>query len=310
MKNDDYLWSGEGEADPDVAELEALLRPLAYGGAESEPAQPRPPALRRAPVRWGLALAAAAAAVLAAGLLGGGGESVLLYDGRDALPIGSMFVAEEGRANELRLGDLGRLRLSDGSRLWIDQLDRDEVVLRLEEGELSAFVREDVRPGLFNVDTPATRCVDLGCAYDLKVDDDGGTFVEVTFGRVAFRNGKDEAFVPAGAVCRAAPGEGAGTPHFPRSDGLLLRALEGYDGADDGSEERFVFASEVAKRATSRVDALPVWHFLQDVDPRVRTTGLHTLDRLVGAPAGIAPEDASAEARAAWREHLWPDPFR
>ncbi len=310
MKNDDYLWSGEGEVDPDVAELEALLRPLAYDGSGPEVKRTRPHLLRRAPLRWGLALAAAAAAALAAGLLGGGAADVPLFDGSDSLAVGSLFVAEAGRANELRLGDLGRLRLTEGSRLWVDQLEQDEVVLRLEEGELSAFVREDVRPGLFNVDTPATRCVDLGCAYDLKVDGDGATFVEVTYGRVAFRNGESEAFVPTGAVCRAAPGEGAGTPHFTRSDELLLRALQGYDGAEGGSEERFVFASEVAKRASERADALPVWHFLQDEDARVRATGLHTLERLVGAPAGLAPGDDSVEARTAWREHLWPDPFR
>jgi len=63
-KPDDYLWDGSGEADPEVAKLEQLLRPLAHDRPMDE-VRMRRPKRRRAPwIVAGIAAIAAAAVLV------------------------------------------------------------------------------------------------------------------------------------------------------------------------------------------------------------------------------------------------------
>lgn len=304
--DDEYLWTGEGRSDPDVARLEQLLEPL--GARRDLP----PPRRARRPHLWFATLLAAAAVLVLLRLRmgdGAAGDWGLFHAGR-GLAVGERFVAETGSLLELRR--LGTLELAPGSELRVDSLAQDEIVLRLERGAMTAFVSADAQPGLFNVDTPATRCVDLGCAYDLTVQADGLTRVEVTLGRVAFRDAEREVFVPAGAVCLAAPGRGAGTPHFIGASATFAKALEEYD-ASEARETRQRLGLELCGLASERTDALPLWHLTQSDDGTVALAAARRLEALVGAPAGVDSDSGApptAEQRAAWREFLWPDPYR
>ena len=70
-------------------------------------------------------------------------------------------------------------------------------------------VRQDIaaiEPQVFQVGTPAGWSIDLGCEYDLAVDDGGAALLEVRTGRVAFRAAGREVIVPRGFGCRTAPG--------------------------------------------------------------------------------------------------------
>jgi hypothetical protein len=318
-KNDEYLWSGEGPIDADVARLEELLKPLGWrGGSAGGRAAGERRESAAGPRRWhwlaaGTLLAAACALLVF--LLNRGSipaPGPRLVHGSRALAPGTLFVAEDEGRSTLRLEQLGTLQVEQGSRLWVDRLQEDLVVLRLERGELSALVSVGARPGLFNIDTPATRCVDLGCAYDLTVEESGDTLVRVTLGRVAFQNGGAEAFVPAGALCRASRTRGAGTPFFPASSPELRATLADFDAAVEAPERRRL-AARVCELALQRVDALPLWHLLQADDGTISAAAAQRLAVLAGAPVRLELEPGMRlddTQRGEWREFLWPDPYR
>jgi len=326
MKNEEYLWDRSGKRDDDVARLEQIMAPLAWSDDEPRRApglsadDPRPAPLARSGSRlWiGLASVAAAAALVLMFVQMNSGRSesnsdvLSLRVGGETLLPGALYEARDGEDNELRLGEVGWLDLAAGSRLRVDQLDSEEVVLHLERGELSAFISPSAKPEFFNIDTPATRCVDLGCAYDLFVLPDGDTSVGVTIGRVAFRDGEDEVFIPAGAVCRASRERGAGTPRFRDTSEELRAELDLFDLATDRSE-RQERAESVCSMASDDHDALPLWHFLQDDDVAIALVATQALVDLVGTPSGLdftGGGHPDAEERSQWREFLWPDPYR
>jgi hypothetical protein len=307
-ESDRYLWDRCGPPDREVAALERLLVRFAHDGRS-----PRTAARARWPWLAG-ALAAAAAVVVFLGLRGGSAPAMrLLADGRALVP-GDVIVAQGGDRELVLGGDVARLTLHDGGRLRVAKLGGDETRLALDEGHLRAFVSVDVRPRFFQVDTPAARCVDLGCQYDLRVEPSGDAHVVVTLGRVAFEDGGGdlrfarEVYVPDGAECFATRARGAGTPRWIDSAPTVVAALNALDSAEPGHKidrvdlARIVFAELHAER-----DALIAWHLLQDPETEIAVAAAATLERLVGRAEGLdaAPgERPTAADRARWKAHL------
>src|SRR5262249_45794523 len=173
--NDDspYLWDRSGPVDPDVAELERVL------GRLRAPAEPpdrsfASPRVDRRRSKWPWLAGAAAAAVLVWLVRSGAPATDMrlrLEDGGQ-LAEQTWFTADRD-GTRIELDRYGELTLAKGSRLQVQKLARDETHLFLQRGELEAFVNLDARARFFQVGTPATRCVDLGCRYVLTVGDDG-----------------------------------------------------------------------------------------------------------------------------------------
>lgn len=325
MKDEEqYLWDGTGTVDPDVRALEELLRPL--GADHGKVPVPVVPLLRESrapsPVAMRKRYFAAAAILLLSGLaywsIASGTWTARSIElrvvglGRVLRP-GTLFVASK-EANVLRLGKDGRfgeLTLDVGSRIRVGQLTAKQIVLSLERGRLDALVSADAKPGFFNVDTPATRCVDLGCAFELEVDAEGNAFVHVRSGRVAFRDGPNrEVFIPAGAVCRATKDRGAGTPRF--ADSTQAKTLDAFDAATDPIV-RLSLAKTIMSKVLLEEDLLPVWHFMQENEANIAIAASQFLRKRYGALSGLtaAVEERPTEKdRATWREKLWPDRYR
>ncbi len=293
---DEYLWDRSGTPDPVVARLESLLAPLRHDPA-------RAPLRQRSRRQWPWWLGAVAAAGIAAWWLWGSEPSgpqqpqlQLLADGRALQP--DEWIETAGAASALELGDgIGRLRLAPGSRLQLRKLAREETRLFLQVGRLEAFVAADARPRFFQVETPATTCVDLGCKYVLSVDADGTTHVQVTLGQVAFESADGERYIPMGAECLALGAGRLGTPRFRTMDSTLVDLLDEFDRADraDGARRRELadkFCSVAAEPKTS----LSIWHWLSDPDPGIRTRADAALAALFDPPAERTP--------AAWKEQL------
>jgi len=140
-------------------------------------------------------------------------------------------------------------------------------------------------PRLFFVETPSALAVDLGCAYELSVDENGNGKLEVTSGWVALEYGGIESLVPAGAVCTSRPGRGPGTPHFPDAAPGFKAALAEIDAGSAGTA-----AIEAALAGARLRDTLSVWHLFARVEPRVRPAVYDRLSALVPAPEGVTRE--------------------
>ncbi|MCK6447926.1 MAG: hypothetical protein L6Q99_16155 [Planctomycetes bacterium] len=286
-EHDDYLWSRSGAPDPEVARLEALLGRFAA---------PKP---RVFP--WRALVAAAAVVMLAFGAWfalarGGDGYELRGADGVRRLGPGDEFVATDDA--ELDLGRLGEVRVARGAKLRVVERSEELAKLFLERGTLSASVI--ARPRHFQIGTPAGLSVDLGCEYDLSVDDTGVTTLSVRTGRVAFETEGRKVLVPRGASCRAVPGRGPDTPIFDGAAAdfvAAVRAVEFASAPDAAAIARLV-------ELDRREDSLSLFHLLDAPSLELRERLFDRLATVYPLPDGVLREAVVAGselARLAWR---------
>lgn len=292
--NDDYLWNKKGR-DRDVEALEELLAPLRFdpkrGRATREPGPP--PRLPRSMGRWPRALVviAAAAAVL---LL-----ARAWIDSRDDTTPASAV------ARTIDLDRYGVVDVHAGSKVEVLRHSDEDIRLRLERGTIQARITLAARPRLFQVETPATTCVDLGCEYTLSVEPDGSTFVSVEFGQVAFVDDGRETWIPAQASCRAYPERGSGTPRWNDARDAIVAAVDGLDRAP--ADQRDAAARALIAQCTEPRDALTLWHLAHERDPALSDAAWTALLALAGTPDGAVTNRVDAlapDAAEAWKRHL------
>jgi hypothetical protein len=282
--NDEYLWNKTG-SDREVEALEELLAPLRHGSRE-----PAPPA--RGPRRvWIRALAVVAAAACIALVV------------RWWIPAAEPAATQPGTtaAREIDLKQYGTVDVHPGAVVEIVRQTDEDIRLRLERGTIEARITLAARPRLFQVETPATTCVDLGCRYTLTVEPDGSTFVHVELGQVAFVDGGRETWIPRDASCRAWPARGSGTPRWDDASPALAAAIESLDRSEPGA--RRAAAQQVIALCNSPRDALPLWHLAHEGEREVAEAAWSALVGLVGAPEGVE-DPRSASAADAWKLHL------
>jgi ferric-dicitrate binding protein FerR (iron transport regulator) len=231
----DYLFDKEGEPDPEVERLESLLAPMAFRGAA-----PRLP-VKRARRTF---VVAAAMAAMAAGLValliakpwrprprhdetttqaswaatvrdGAATSDGRALAGATRLLVGAWL--ETGSSHvRLAVADIGTVELAPQTRARIVATSATRHELRLERGTLVATI--DAPPRHFVVTTPRAVVTDLGCAFELTVDESGRGRLVVTAGKVAV-TGSDAREVVVDAGARVDLSErGPGAPYVPHAE--------------------------------------------------------------------------------------------
>lgn len=309
---DDYLWNRQGAPDPLLQALEQTLAPLAHTPRPLPldalpPQQPVPQRPRRWP--W-LVAAATAAATVALG--------TFLALRRPPLTEGAApreFLATNTPLR-LELGTLAEVTLSPDSQLRFEHWRADQVLFRLDRGELSARVAPPpaVPAGFFQVDTARGRVVDQGCQYTLRVDADGTAFVRVSEGAVTFAYPQRTVFVPAGATTTVTE-QGPSTPVFRDSSPELHKAVRWFDDltakvlrqkvtSPDDRAMRQKGLDLVVQYCVAPRDSLPLWHALGDPDPLLQELAQRALVELVGPPEQPTKGGPDRWAAAVWLPHL------
>ncbi len=318
----DYLFDKTGD-DPEVAELEQLLSTYAHRAPLGElPPQPRP-RRRIAPVAVAVALAAVAAAaallwwrwptsptpVLATGcaydapgftfsVTGGPANCAGAPAARGTLPIGAWLETSSAATADLRLADIGDLTVYGDSRLRLVDTGPDQHRLELSRGKISA--RVVAPPRLFVVDTPVAAAFDLGCAYDLVVDDAGRTHLRVTSGAVSLEGYGRVSYASALTEVLATPGHGPGTPTSFDASPDLRSAVARFDLGDPS-------ALPAILHAAGERDTITLWNLLPRAAPAARPALIAHLESLRGRPPSISSAALLAADPAAldlWRHHL------
>ncbi len=313
--NDDYLWDGSGEPDPEIQKLENTLERFRHEGQAPEfpeiAATPRPQFWRRFfPSNWSFGLAAATAAILfmaAFGILrwsqkpntnsgpGWDVESVAgtpqvestafgKNTGTAKLGVGQTLVTDGHSKANISIADIGTVNVEPNTRLRLVAGGSGHNRLALDRGTIHAYIW--ALPGEFTVDTPSALAVDLGCAYTLQVDDSGAGLLRTKLGWVGFKLDGHEAFIPAGAVCATRPKVGPGTPYFEDASVSFRETLTKFDFAASTPEERSAELSKILAEARQR-DALTVWHLLARADESERGSVYDRMAALVPPPAGV-----------------------
>jgi len=199
------------------------------------------------------------------------------------LSVGQMMETDSRSTAHIEIASIGQVEVRPNSRVRLVESHENEQRMALEKGVIRALILAP--PRLFFVETPSALAVDLGCAYELSVDENGNGKLEVTSGWVALEYGGIESLVPAGAVCTSRPGRGPGTPHFPDAAPGFKAALAEIDAGSAGTA-----AIEAALAGARLRDTLSVWHLFARVEPRVRPAVYDRLSALVPAPEGVTRE--------------------
>ena len=320
MNNDDYLWDGLGEPNPEIQKLETTLRRLRH----SRPA-PEFPQIVTAPLRsiqtqvrpsrrfiWTTALAVAAAILVAALLWftprrvkrapsGGTGWEVAALAGTPH--VGDKALAKNGEARTWMDGQTietdgssrakitdqatGEVEIESDTRLRLIEETASRKHLALDRGTINASIWAP--PGEFVVNTPAAVTVDLGCAYTLHVDDSGAGLLRTTLGWVGFKSQGHESFIPAGAACATRPSSGPGTPYYEDASESFREALSRFDF---GSETHIQQSTELTAilAESRRRDALTLWHLLSRASEADRGRVYDRLAGFVPPPIGVTRE--------------------
>jgi hypothetical protein len=316
--NDDYLWDGSGEPDPEVQKLEKALG--RYRHNQSAPAfdeiadVPQMKSPRRYFfLRFPFQLAAVAATLLVAATvyyfffrprpiidsgpgwdvarLAGtpkvGSKAIGANSGAAKLGIGQTLVTDGSSRASISLDETGQVVVDASSRLRLVTNGPGHKRLSLERGTIHAFIWAP--PGEFVVDTPSAVAVDLGCKYTLHVDDSGAGLLRTTMGWVGFKLNGHESFIPAGAVCKTRPKIGPGTPYMEDASASFQNALSRFDFESITPAERTALLGTLLAGARKN-DAMTLWHLLSRVSDAERPGVYDRLAALAPPPAGVTRE--------------------
>lgn len=302
-ERDDYLWDKSGARDAEVERLERLLARYRY-----DPARDDAEWLRRKRRPWLRGLLVAAGLLIGLALVRAllprddtAGYAVTGVAGLERIGVGERLETRSSTAL-VRVASLGDVRVEPSSSLRVDDDGERAHKLFLERGALHAKI--SARPGHFQVGTPAGLSIDLGCEYDLAVDDGGATTMTVTHGRVAFEAAGRRVVVPAHATCAASR---EGGPNVP----VRLAAAPEFVAAVRALEVSKVAPAhdvEVVLAADVRDESVTLFHLFQVAEaPELRTPLFERLSKVYPLPDGT---DANAllrgdtDALESWRERF------
>jgi putative zinc finger protein/FecR-like protein len=204
---------------------------------------------------------------------------------KSRLAIGQWLETDSVSRAKIQVGSIGQVEIDPNSRVKLVQTRPTEHRLELARGRLSAYIWAP--PRLFFVDTPSAVAADLGCAYTLEVDDDGGSLLRVTSGWVALQLKERESMVPAGAACATRRGIGPGTPYFEDASEDFQRALSKLDFEPHDPDWSKASALNQVLMQTRPRDTLTLWHLLSRLEGSDRSQVYERLAALGPPPAGV-----------------------
>lgn len=311
--NDDYLWDGCGEPDPEIRQLEDSLSRFRQKAGRI-PEFPRAPSSNRvsvllSPRRLPIWIGAAAAVTICvttwlywrqlkppapaqpgwdvASVEGAprvDKKKISKSDKWAKLSVGEVLETDGQSRATISMDEMGEVQIDPDTRVRLLGAASSHQRLALDRGTIHATIWAS--PGDFGVDTPSATAVDLGCAYTLQVDDAGTGVLRTTMGWVGFQSDGRDSFIPAGAVCATRKGIGPGTPFYEDSSAAFRAALTSLDfearTADQRSSELSTILAESRKR-----DALTLWHLLSRVSDADRGRVYNRLATLVPPPAKV-----------------------
>jgi hypothetical protein len=219
------------------------------------------------------------------------------------LSVGQWLETDENSRARIAVGSIGSVDIDENTRVRLLSTQPTEHRLELARGKLSARIWAP--PRLFFVDTPSAVAADLGCAYTLEVDEEGGSVLRVTSGWVALQLKDRESVVPAGAACETRPEIGPGTPYFEDAPPLFRDALRKVDFSEDEPGKSAALHA-MLNQARPR-DTLTLWHLLTRVSGEDRVRVYEKMAAYSPPPAGVTREGVlqlNPDMLEAWKLEL------
>lgn len=281
--NNDYLFDGNGEPDAEVKELEALLG--RYRSAAPMPDFRRIAVMKPRPW-WPLA---AVAALILFAVIG----ALRIYtppnrwratsaSGGAVIPhflLRAGDVVRTGAQGSVRLESpaVGVLDISANTTVELIENRRNRHRLALTAGTIHARTRS--MPGVFVIDTPRARAIDLGCEYTLTVGPDGVGELHVISGWVDLARGFEQSLVPQGSSARMTADGELTVPVFDDAAPQFRAAVRDFAHKHD--------LATIVALARQR-DALTLLNLFRLATPDECVILFDRLNQLVPAPPSIS----------------------
>jgi len=257
-------------------ELESLLAVYRYN---------KPLRLRRRRRIWP-ALAAAAAAAIVVVLMLRPPKNEWRLDGRTLHP-GDIVQATAPMRLEARA--VGLIDIAPNTRLELVESRAGRQRLVLASGTIHA--RTISPPGVFVIDSPLARAIDLGCEYTLYIAPGGSGSLHVESGWVDLTHGFDQTLVPAHASAVIDAQGGLTPPYFDDAASELRSAVVRHD------------VKTILAHARRR-DAFTLLNLFRHAAPDERPLIYDRLNALVPAPPSITRDSVREIGRASCRERV------
>ena len=224
---------------------------------------------------------------------------------KSRLGIGQWLETDGVSRAQISVGSIGQVEIDPNTKVRLLQTLPTEHRLELARGRMSARIWAP--PRLFFVDTPSAVAADLGCAYTLEVDDQGGSLLRVTSGWVALELKDRESIVPAGAACATRRGIGPGTPYFEDASEIFRKALSKLDFEPQDTEWSKIPALNIVLMESRGRDTLTLWHLLSRVEGADRILVYERLAALAPPPDGVTREgilQLDSQMLTLWKDKL------
>ncbi|MEA2165934.1 MAG: hypothetical protein QOK37_4061 [Thermoanaerobaculia bacterium] len=288
MKND-YLWDGSGDPEPsdaDIRKLEELLG--RYRSAAPMPDFRRVAVLQRR--RWPM-VAAAAAAIIAAVITSmfllrprASEWRITAIEGMPSIPDRSLRsgdVLRTDAASRIRIQSrsIGVIDVGRGSTVRLIESRKGRQRIALDVGVIHA--RTTSPPGVFVVDTPSARAIDLGCEYELSIAPGGRGELHVISGWVDLTRQWEQSLVPQGASAQVGPQGQISAPVFDDADPRFRVAVREFAQKHD--------LATILTLARKR-DAFTLLNLFRLTTPDESTRLYDRLNELVPAPLPVRRE--------------------
>ncbi|MEQ1633241.1 MAG: hypothetical protein ABL997_12765 [Planctomycetota bacterium] len=308
-ERDDYLFTGSGPSDPEIAALVRLLSPLGHDGRDLSTERLVPPTTRRRSLRPWLVLAAALVIAVV---------TALAWPHTDELRPGSSprLLSAEATPQKVPLGPFGHVLLQSGAEVefvhWSDaelrlRLRRGTCVLEIDEATSTSvpFVRVETEFGEVAVEDQVRRCY-----AELTLDPAAASGeLRVHDGLGMVRSKVRTVLCPAGASTRLSSA-GPTLPLFAdASDDLREMVAVASAYATKGIEVDAKLASGLLLACRTPRDTLVLWHLLQDQDPSARSEAERALVTLVGTPEPVGKVAATTWPPEVWLAYLRKGPW-
>src|SRR5262249_53454641 len=203
----------------------------------------------------------------------------------------------------LQIQNVGEVRVEPNSRLRVLESKPEEYRMELRQGAMHAKVWAP--PRLFFVETPSVTAIDLGCAYDLTVDEAGDSVLRVTTGVVELASKGRSSIVTIGFMAKTRRHSGPGTPYVEGTSPEMIQALDTIDFSGDPSAK--TAAVDVILRGAHDYDVTTLWHLLPRVDAESRRRIYEKMLELSSSPKGVTTEgvvNLDPQMIQLWKSHL------
>jgi hypothetical protein len=207
--------------------------------------------------------------------------------GLRTLRVGTV-VRTAGEPLRLMSRAVGIVDVAPGSELRIVEVRNGRHRLDLAAGSIHA--RTFSPPGVFVVDTPRARAIDLGCEYTLSIAPGGGGVLRVESGWVELQRDWIQSLVPRGAAAAINSAGDISAPYFEDTSPAFQAAVRSYSfGGGDRSRD----LRQILLLARVR-DSFTLLNLFRRGTPEECVLIYDGLNRLVPAPASIARDSVRA----------------